>query len=80
MTPERRALEPFPEKWRRFLRATCRNILEVQLVFGVSEKAARKWWEGVGGCNADKVAIAVKRNPVEANVILFGSAYALAAE
>lgn len=80
MTPERRSLEPDPGKWMRFLHATCRNYLEAQVLYEVSEKTARKWWEGVGACRGDKIIRAVELNPIEANVILFDGAYAIAAE
>lgn len=35
----------------------------VAVEFGVCEKAARNWWNGVSGANGDKVLIALARHP-----------------
>lgn len=43
-------------------------------MFNVCEKAARKWWDGDGGCRGDKVAIAIALHPDRAAEMLFGIA------
>lgn len=49
-----------PDLWMQFLHATCRNIGEAAVKYGVTERAARKWWEGDGACRLDKVQIAMR--------------------
>lgn len=49
-----------PDLWMAFLHRTCRGVPEVMVKYGVCERAARKWWEGVGGCRMDKVQIAMR--------------------
>jgi hypothetical protein len=53
----------FPDMWRAFLHAHYRNQIEVAYCYGVTEKAAEKWWQGIGGPNGAKVAIAFQTNP-----------------
>ena len=53
----------FPDRWRAFLHAHHRSIKEVAAFYNVTDKAARKWWDGVGGPQGDKVALAAMTNP-----------------
>lgn len=41
-------------------------------MFGVSERTARKWWDGETGCNGACVVIALLVHPDAARVALFG--------
>ncbi|MDJ0631079.1 MAG: hypothetical protein QNJ44_22670 [Rhodobacter sp.] len=63
----------FPQRWRAYIRANYRNLGHVQRVFGVSEKAARNWWNGDTGANGAQVAIAVNEHPVAAPRMLFAA-------
>lgn len=63
----------FPERWRSYIRANFRNLRQIQEVFGVSERTARKWWDGETGANGGHVAIAVIEHPVEAPLMLFAA-------
>lgn len=36
----------FPDRWSSFLRNQFRSVTEVAAFFGVTERAARNWWEG----------------------------------
>ena len=56
----------FPDMWRAFLRAHYRNQVEVAYHYGVTEKAAEKWWQGIGGPNGAKVAMAYQLHPAGA--------------
>lgn len=60
----------FPEQWRAFLHAHFRNPTSVAFTFGVCEKAAQNWWDGVGGPQGSKVALAFSRFPDEARAYL----------
>ncbi len=53
-----------------FLRGHFRSHAEVAVVFGISERAAEKWWNGVGGPQGAKLAFAVEHLPGAA-VVLF---------
>lgn len=53
----------FPERWRSWLHRHFRSARHVAQAFGVSERAAQKWWDGVGGVNGGKVAYAVRTQP-----------------
>jgi hypothetical protein len=64
----------FPDRWRGYLHAHFRNHMAVAQAFQVSEKAARKWWEGIGSCRADKAAVAMVLHPASAPQMLFGIA------
>ena len=55
--------ERFPSQWQAFLHAYYRNQIEVALVYGVTEKAAEKWWNGVGGPRGAVIALAATINP-----------------
>lgn len=52
----------FPDRWQAFLRAHYRSPEHVAVAFGVTERAARGWWEGTGGPQGDKVVVAVMRH------------------
>ncbi len=53
----------FPDRWRAWLHAHYRSARHVAQAFSVSERAAQKWWDGVGGVNGGKVAYAVRTQP-----------------
>ena len=68
-TPVTYVLEPdriayfFAERWGAYIRANYRNLAHVCRVFGVSERAARKWWNGEGGAHGVNVAVASAEHP-----------------
>ncbi|XAI95590.1 hypothetical protein [Nostoc phage Nsp-JY21] len=49
----------FAERWMQFLRAQFSGPVAVAYHFGVTERAAAKWWDGIGGPRGDKVALAL---------------------
>ena len=53
----------FPDRWRAYLHSNFRTARHVAQAFFVSEKAAQKWWDGIGGPTGGKVAFAVARDP-----------------
>lgn len=53
----------FPDRWRAWLHSNYRSSTHVAQAFSVSERAAQKWWDGVGGVNGGKVAYAVRTQP-----------------
>lgn len=53
----------FPDRWRAWLHAHYHTSSHVAQAFSVSEKAAQKWWDGIGGVNGGKVAYAVRTQP-----------------
>jgi hypothetical protein len=59
----------FPAKWQAFLHAHFRNSIHVADTFGVTDRAARKWWDGVGGPNGAKVAQAHLMYPAETQML-----------
>ena len=63
----------FPDRWQAYIRANYRHLGHVQQVFGVSERTARKWWNGETGANGGHVAIAVNEHPVAAPRMLFAA-------
>ncbi|MBF9042978.1 hypothetical protein HKCCE4037_06550 [Rhodobacterales bacterium HKCCE4037] len=63
----------FPARWRKYIRANFRDLDHIQQVFGVSQRAARKWWNGEGGANGAYVAIAVEAHPIAAPRMLFAA-------
>lgn len=63
----------FPDRWQAFLRAHFRNAFEVAAFFSVTEKAAEKWWEGIGGPQGAKLGYALAEIP-GAIAQLFGEA------
>ena len=60
----------FPDRWMAFLRASFQGPVAVAAHFGVSERAAEKWWQGVGGPRGDKLALALITVPGAASVLL----------
>jgi hypothetical protein len=59
----------FPAKWQAFLRGHFRNPVHVAHVFGVTDRAARKWWDGDGGPGGAKVAQAQAMYPAETRML-----------
>ena len=53
----------FPERWRVFLRAHFSGPTEAAAYFAVCERAAGKWWDGIGGVRGDKIAFALETIP-----------------
>lgn len=53
----------FADAWMRFLRAEFSGPIAVAFHFGVTERAASKWWDGIGGPRGDKVALALMTVP-----------------
>lgn len=53
----------FPDRWMEFLRAHFPSPIAVAFHFGVSERAAEKWWHGIGGPRGDKVLVALRTVP-----------------
>lgn len=62
----------FPDRWQRYLHDTFTSPAKVARAFSVSEKAAKKWWDGIGGPHGDKVAYAVRTDP-DAHRYLFAA-------
>lgn len=64
-----RAMDPedcyqrFPDRWMRWLHCNFTDARKVARAFSVSERAAQKWWDGIGGVNGGKVAYAVRTWP-----------------
>ena len=63
----------FPMRWQAYIRANFQNVGAVERAFGVSERAARKWWNGETGANGGHVAVAVQRDPETAPQMLFAA-------
>jgi hypothetical protein len=63
----------FPARWSGFLRAHFSGPVHVAFVFGVDERAARNWWEGVTAPRAEAAVAAVAAYP-QALPILLGVA------
>lgn len=63
----------FPDRWQGYVRANFRGLGHIQQVFGVSERTARKWWNGETGANGGHVAIAMREHPVQAQRMLFAA-------
>jgi hypothetical protein len=60
----------FPDKWMGYLRANFDDAVHVARTFRVSERAARKWWDGVGAARGDKVLIALRIHPEASQMLL----------
>lgn len=63
----------FPERWRAYVRAHYRDYRHVMQVFPVSERTARKWWDGETGANGGNVAVAILTHPTTAPAMLFAA-------
>ena len=63
----------FPERWQHYIQSNYRSLRHVMNVFRVSERTARKWWNGDTGANGGHVAIAVNEHPVAAQRMLFAA-------
>lgn len=63
----------FPKRWQTYIRANFSGTPHVQQVFGVSERTARKWWNGESGANGGHVAIAMRATPITATRMLFAA-------
>lgn len=61
-----------PGRWRAYLHATYRTHADVQRVFEVSERTARKWWEGEMGCRAQHLIVALRTDPDNAWQMMIG--------
>ena len=48
----------YPERWSAYIRAHYRNLNHVCQTFDVSERTARKWWDGETGGHGPQVGIA----------------------
>ena len=64
----------FPDRWSDFLRAHFRDSVHVAYTFGVSERTARDWMNGVTGPRGSHVALAFAAEPKSAQRILLGVA------
>ena len=60
----------FPDRWMEFLHGHFRDPVHVAFMFGVSERAARKWWEGVGAPRAEFALAACKHIPGAAEFLM----------
>tara|TARA_R110002020_G_scaffold474099_3_gene704523 strand:- start:176 stop:502 length:327 start_codon:yes stop_codon:yes gene_type:complete len=64
-----RVLRDFGGQWQAYLRAHFASINDAALAFGVTERAARRWWDGAGPRGAF-VAIALRMHPETAAAYL----------
>ena len=53
----------FPDRWSTFLRAHFRDHVHAAYVFGVSERTARNWFEGISAPRAEFALAACKHIP-----------------
>lgn len=60
----------FPDRWMAFLRANFPGPVAVAYHFGVTERAAAKWWDGIGGPRGDKLAVALMTIPGAGEALL----------
>jgi hypothetical protein len=74
-----RILRDFPEQWQAYLWAHFGSINDAALAFGVTERAARRWWDGAGPRGAF-VAIALRLHPASAPAFLLADASNVASE
>lgn len=58
-----RSRRRFPDLWRDYVNAHFRDHRDICAEFGVSERCARKWLEGCGGCSGANLATAYARDP-----------------
>ena len=64
-----RVLRGFSGQWQAYLHGHFACINDVALAFGVTERAARRWWDGAGPRGAF-VAIALRLHPNSAPAYL----------
>ncbi|MBB3995286.1 hypothetical protein GGR95_002941 [Sulfitobacter undariae] len=64
-----RVLRDFAGQWQAYLHAHFDCINDAALAFGVTERAARRWWDGAGPRGAF-VAIALRLHPESAPAFL----------
>lgn len=64
-----RVLRDFSAQWQVYLHAHFDCINDAALAFGVTERAARRWWDGAGPRGAF-VAIALRMHPETAPAYL----------
>ena len=60
----------FPDRWSAFLRAHFRDHIHAAFMFGVSERCARNWWEGVSAPRAEFALAACKHIPGAAEFLM----------
>ena len=53
-----------PALWSQFLRAHHRDATEVAYFYGVTDRAARDWWDGVSGPRGSVMMVAAILHPV----------------
>jgi len=53
----------FPDRWASFLRGHFRDHMHVAYVFGVSDRTARNWWDGISAPRAEFALAACKHIP-----------------
>lgn len=59
----------YPDRWHNFLHAHFRDAQQVGYFFGVSERTARDWWEGVTRSQGWAVAYAIETIPTAAQFL-----------
>jgi hypothetical protein len=64
----------FPDRWQAFLHAQHRDATEVAFVYGVTDRAARDWWDGVSGPRGAAVVIAAANYPAQFKTFLVEAA------
>ena len=60
----------FPDRWASFLKQHFRDHVHAAFVFGVSERTARNWWEGVSAPRAEFALAACKHIPGAAEYLM----------
>lgn len=60
----------FPDRWAAFLHSHFRDHIHVAFIFGVSERAARNWWEGTTAPRAEFALAACKHIPGAAEFLM----------
>jgi len=53
----------FPDRWAAFLHATMRDATEVAFFYGVTDRAARDWWNGITAARGSSVVLASRAFP-----------------
>jgi len=56
----------WPDRWSTYLRAAFRTPRDVARAFDISERTAGVWWDGLTGCKAQHLVVALKRDPERA--------------